>query len=471
MFVAKILSFPKAPPARVEAAHLEGALAAVDAALAVLDGDDRERWSEALRRFQNFMLWRRAVLMSEDAWQLASTTGSLEPVAPDDRAMRLASRVEGDGVHWVEAAPDWPLPDGLRGALLARRGPVTLYFELGEERHAPDEMETQLVFRVMEFLEALGPGTARLAPAAGSDLVGESGPMRAVFDLAHRHADSQAPVHIYGETGTGKERIAHALHGGSPRRGGPFVAVNAAAVSEELFESEFFGHVKGAFTGAVGDREGFVGLAQGGTLFIDEVADLSLRGQAKLLRFLEDGEYRRVGDSRTRRADVRILTASNVHLETRVAEGRFREDLLRRIDVLSLRLPPLRERHGDVELLGRHLLREAAENEKKALPRLGSSSWRALERYHWPGNVRELRAEMLRLVVEFPGSLVRPQDLASRITTVRHGVTALDAAIDAFERDTLRAALAECRSRTEAARRLGLSRQGLRGKMKRLGIA
>jgi DNA-binding NtrC family response regulator len=472
MFAARILSFPTAPPAFVERSHLEAALATVDAALAVIEADDRTRWTVVLRRFRNFVLWHRAAVIEAGAWQMASPDGELCPVSPDDPALALADRQSGDGACWIAADP--ALPAGARGALIARYRHVTLYFEMGLDRDPPRKIEQQLVLHVLALLAALGYGAVDGADSPSAGLVGESAPMRSVFDLLRRHADSRAPVYIYGETGTGKEQIARALHAGSPRRGGPFVPVNASAVSEGVFESELFGHVKGSFTGAVINREGYVGLAHGGTLFLDEIADLSPSGQAKLLRFLEDGEYRRVGESQTRRADVRVVAASNVPLEARVAKGTFRQDLLYRLKVLALRLPPLRARHGDVVPLARHLLREAATAEGKSAPRLSESAWTALESYHWPGNVRELRSEMYRVVVEHAGGLVRARDLSPGLQgQVKAPCAArLDAASAEFERGYIEAMLAECRGhRSMAARRLGISRQGLRGKMKRYGIA
>jgi two-component system response regulator HydG len=464
MIAARILSFPTAPPAFVERAHLEAALATVDAALAAIEADDRTRWSIVLRRFRHFVPWQRAVVMEKAAWQLAEEDTGLRPAPPGDPIFSRAARLSGDGALWI--------PD--ESALVARYRRVTLCFEMRARSEPPRKIGQELVLHVLALLAALGFGTVQGAEEPPPDLVGESPAMRSLHALLPRYADSKVAVYVYGETGTGKERIARALHAGSPRRGGPFVPVNASAVSEGVFESELFGHVKGSFTGASSDREGYVGLAHGGTLFLDEIADLTPSGQAKLLRFLDTGEYRRVGESRTRQADVRVVAASNVPLESRVARGAFRQDLLYRLNVLALRLPPLRARQGDIALLARHLLKEAALAEGKAAPRLSDSVWGALECYPWPGNVRELRAEMYRLVVEHPGAIIRARDLSVRI--LGDGPTAAAAPIEAatadFERAYIERMLAECRGgKTAAARRLGLSRQGLRGKMKRYGIA
>jgi two-component system response regulator HydG len=277
---------------------------------------------------------------------------------------------------------------------------------------------------------------------------------------------------VYGETGTGKEQVARAIHASSPRAARPFVAVNSAAVSDELFDSEFFGHVRGSFTGAVATREGYVATAHGGTLFIDEVADLSPRGQVKLLRFLQEKEYRRVGETELRHADVRVIAATNVPLEKRVAAGTFREDLHFRLNILSLRLPPLRERAGDVLLLARFMLARAAEMERLPAPRLSLEAVRALEAYAWPGNVRELQAEMHRLVVQCAGRSAELLDLSPplRARPRRTGFS-LEQALVEFERDYVAQRLSECGGhKSRAAEALGITRQGLGQKLKRLGL-
>jgi DNA-binding NtrC family response regulator len=438
--------------------------------------DDREelpRWFDALRRLRVALPWARAVLIAGTAWETGTSATELHPARADDPALRLAERVTTDSHCWFESTAEAALPESVSGALVVRRAPVTMVFEFARGQRPPAPMAQELAFRVLRLLGALGCFTGRRPAAPSHGLVGESPVMLAVFDLMRRQADSQAAVHIYGETGTGKERVARAIHAGSPRAHGPFVPVNASSIADELFESEFFGHVRGSFTGAVSDREGYVAQAQGGTLFLDEVADLSRRAQTKLLRFLEDGEYRRVGDPRLRRADVRVVTATNTPLHTRVAEGLFRDDLLFRIRTLSLSLPPLREREGDVQRLGQHFLREIAALEKKPQPRIGESAWRLLEGHAWRGNVRQLRAEMYRLVVEHPGALVRPQDLSPEIRESRATTAgSLDAATRQFARDRIQKALSESRGvKAAAARRLGMSRQGLRAKMQRLGMS
>jgi DNA-binding NtrC family response regulator len=473
MSVARILPFGDETPMPADTAQLEGALAMVNGVLAMTDDrDDTARWCEALRRLREAVPWRRAVIVGDAAWELRSRVADLLPLPADDPARELAAALTDDGHRWLDCVRPLPHAGELAGALVVRRGRVATVLEVGASRGVPNERAQELVSGAVGLMAALGWCTApREAPPHG--LVGDSPAMRALFEKLRLQADSHAAVYVYGETGTGKERVARALHDGSPRRTGRFYGVNASAVSDELFESEFFGAVRGAYTGAIRDREGYVDLARGGTLFIDEVADLSLRAQAKLLRFLENGEYRRVGDPQERRADVRIVTASNASLESLVAKGAFRDDLLHRVRILTLSLPPLREREGDIVRLGQHLLREAAQTERKTAPRIIESAWRALETYAWPGNVRELKAEMHRLVVEHAGALVRARELSRHITERRQPAAGtLEAASDAFQRQMIARVLAECRGRrTEAANRLGFTRQGLRLKMIRLGLA
>jgi DNA-binding NtrC family response regulator len=304
-------------------------------------------------------------------------------------------------------------------------------------------------------------------------LVGGSDRMRLLCETIARAARFDMTVHVCGETGTGKERVAHALHQRSARASRPFVAVNASSLSDELFESEMFGHLRGSFTGAVADREGHVAAAEGGTLFLDEITDLSPRAQAKLLRLLEAKEYRRVGESRTRTADVRFVTASNVPLEQRVAEGRFRADLMYRLQRMVLSVPPLRERGDDVLLLARHFLRRAAGRSGVPLPALAGDAERALRAHAWPGNVRELENAMDRLVVMIGATgRVRRQDLAPALQAPpTPAADSLREAIRGFEREHIARVLRRHGgNRTRAACLLGLTRQALVAKISRLGI-
>jgi DNA-binding NtrC family response regulator len=261
--------------------------------------------------------------------------------------------------------------------------------------------------------------------------------------------------------------VAEALHRHSPRAAGPFVAVNASSLSDELFESEMFGHVRGSFTGAVGDREGFVAAAQGGTLFLDEVTDLSPRAQAKLLRFLERREYRRVGENRLRQADVRILSAANVALEERL-----RADLVFRLKDVVLALPPLRERGDDVLALALAFLRREV-RPGRPVPALAADARRALQGYAWPGNVRELQREMRRAVVLAGRDAIRAEHLSitGAVAETTPARRPLKDAVLGFERQYVAAALRELggnRARTAVV--LGITRQALVAKIARLGL-
>ncbi|MBM4160824.1 MAG: sigma-54-dependent Fis family transcriptional regulator [Ignavibacteria bacterium] len=241
-----------------------------------------------------------------------------------------------------------------------------------------------------------------------SGLVGESAGFKASVENARRVATSEAFILIQGASGTGKELIAHLIHNESPRRDQPFVAVNCASIPDQLLESELFGHEKGAFTNAYSTKQGLVEVANGGTLFLDEVGDISQPTQAKLLRFLETGEFRRVGGTTAMRVDVRVISATNKHLQREVQEGRFREDLFYRLNVVSIQLPLLRERKEDIPLLVDYFLkRKSKANAKKLSP----EALEVLMRYDWPGNVRELEHVIEGGIVLCQGDVIEPRDL------------------------------------------------------------
>ena len=231
-------------------------------------------------------------------------------------------------------------------------------------------------------------------------LVGASSAMHLLFEKIARYGPTDAPVLVTGETGTGKELVARAVHLRSMRRSRVFVALNCSALNEELFESELFGHERGAFTGAVGIHRGRFERADGGTLFLDEIGDMPLRVQAKLLRVLEDGVFERVGGEKEIAGDARIVAATNAGLERAVVERRFREDLYHRVAVLRIHVPPLRERVDDIPLLADHFLRNYAERYGRGMKRLSPEAVRLLASYAWPGNIRELRNVLERVYVE-----------------------------------------------------------------------
>ena len=307
-------------------------------------------------------------------------------------------------------------------------------------------------------------------------LVGRSPAMQRLREQIETFAASELRVHVFGETGTGKERVARALHAGSRRARGPFVPFNAAAFGDELMEAELFGHTRGAFTGALTAREGYVAAAEGGTLFIDEVSELTPRAQVRFLRFLQEREYQRLGETGPRRANVRVLSATNVDLEPRMREGRFRADLWYRLKDERLVLPPLRERRGDVLLLARHFLAQEAERQGRPVPVLTPEVRRLLRRYHWPGNVRQLESEMRRLLVVAEGESPCPEHLSPEVreggrARPRLDVAGLRGALLAFERDCVVDALARHRGvRAATAEALGITRQALHLKMRRHGL-
>jgi two-component system response regulator HydG len=254
---------------------------------------------------------------------------------------------------------------------------------------------------------------------AKGQMIGASPTWRRMMTLVEQVADSSATILIQGESGTGKELVARTIHERSARRVGPFVAVNCAALPETLLESELFGYEKGAFTGAAGRKDGRFELANGGTLFLDEVADLSLVTQPKILRVLQEGEFERLGATRTVQVDVRIVAATNQDLADMVKEKRFREDLYYRLNVITIRVPPLRERHEDIRLLAQHYLRVYAAKNGRTLDGFSNEALERLESYRWPGNVRELENLIERMVLLARKDRIDAEDLPEEIAGVK----------------------------------------------------
>ncbi|HET9040047.1 MAG TPA: sigma-54 dependent transcriptional regulator [Gemmatimonadales bacterium] len=300
-------------------------------------------------------------------------------------------------------------------------------------------------------------------------LIAESAVMRPVLQLIERVAPSDANVLIRGEHGTGKEVVAQWIHAASPRAARPLVAVNLGGLSEGLFESEMFGHVKGAFTDARADRIGRFELAEGGTLLLDEIGTLEPRQQAKLLRVLESGEVERVGASRSRKIDVRILSATNADIPAEVAAGRFREDLLFRLNTIEIHLPPLRDRRDDIAPLAAHFLARYADRYRKPIAGLEPEVLVALESHAWPGNVRELDHTIERAVLLAQGTRLRAADLGLRGggATVRLE----DLPLEEVERVLIRKALERHGGNvSQAAKALGLSRSALYRRLQHHGL-
>jgi two-component system response regulator PilR (NtrC family) len=304
-----------------------------------------------------------------------------------------------------------------------------------------------------------------------SRLLGESEPMQGLRDMIDKVARSQAPVHISGESGTGKELVARLIHDSGPRADGPFVPVNCGAIPSELMESEFFGHRKGSFTGAVSDKVGLVQSADGGTLFLDEIADLPLPMQVKLLRVIQEKSVRPVGSSAEVAADARILSATHRNLGQLVAAGEFREDLYYRINVIELHVPALRERGDDVLTLAEHILTRLRSNAG-----LDEGGKRALLAYPFPGNVRELENVLERAVTMCTSGTIREADLnlkpapESNVSASSAG-SGLESQVEDVQRQAIVEALEKTRyNKTAAAKLLGLSFRQLRYRIKKLGI-
>ncbi len=313
-------------------------------------------------------------------------------------------------------------------------------------------------------------------------LVGKSAAMQQVFDLIRKVADTDLTVLIRGPSGTGKELVANAIHYRSPRRTRPFVKVNCAAVSRELVESELFGHEKGAFTGATSTREGKFEVAGGGTLLLDEIGDMGLETQAKILRVLQEKELERVGGNRTFKVDVRVLAATNQELETKVRDGTFRQDLYYRLNVVSVALPALRVRSDDLPLLIERFLAAAAERLKRPQRPLSAPAYRALLAYDWPGNVRELEHAIEQAVALASGDEIEVDDLPAAVRGGDAGTgeaSSLQASfkdakqrvIERFERGYITQALTRHQGNvSKAAEDMGMYRQHLQVKLAEYGI-
>jgi two-component system response regulator PilR (NtrC family) len=312
----------------------------------------------------------------------------------------------------------------------------------------------------------------------GPRLLGTSQAMQHMRDMIGRVARSQAPVHIFGESGTGKELVAKLIHESGPRRDGPFVPVNCGAIPTELMESELFGHKRGSFTGAVNDKKGLIQSAEGGTLFLDEIADLPLHMQVKLLRVIQEKTVRPVGEQLEISVDVRVLSATHKNLSQQVAEGKFREDLFYRVNVIELRVPSLRERPDDVPELAEAILRRLGRRMKITPPMLGKEALAALESYAFPGNVRELENILERAITLSARGEVRAADIQLRPTpggSTSTGTTsnggALGEHLEDIERAAILKALEQTRfNKTAAAKMLGMSFRALRYRIKKLGI-
>jgi DNA-binding NtrC family response regulator len=310
-----------------------------------------------------------------------------------------------------------------------------------------------------------------LGREGGVTLVGKSPAIQNVEALIHRIAGASSRVLITGESGTGKEVVARLIHAKSPRSGQCFYAVNCVALTETLLESELFGHERGAFTGAIGTKKGVFELADGGTLFLDEIGDTSPAFQGKLLRVVQDNEFRRVGGTRNIQTDVRIIASTNRDLEQAISEGRFRGDLFYRLAVVHVQLPPLRDRREDIPILAQHFLDRFGRKMGKRLEGIAAEALEPLTHSAWPGNIRELENVIERAVIMARGAVIQPEDLpvAFQDAAPREQVRA--GTLEDLERELIERTLVESKwNKTEAARRMGIGRRTLYDKAARYGI-
>jgi len=313
----------------------------------------------------------------------------------------------------------------------------------------------------------------RLA-AAGEfpEMIGQSAALREVFDRIRQVADSEVTILIQGESGTGKELVARAIHNLSSRKNRQLVAANIGALPESLIESELFGYEQGAFTGANRQKPGWFEIAQAGTLFLDEIGEIPPKTQVDLLRVLEQREVRRLGGEKLILVDVRLISATNRDIDSLVAEGKFREDLYYRLNVVPIRVPPLRERRCDIPFLAQHFLSQAQDRHRKEAKQVAGAAMRVLCEFSWPGNVRQLRNCMERLVVTVDGPTIHAEDLPQEMLSApSHGAATLEAAVSEAEKTAILAALEACNQHRErAAQLLGISVRTLHYKMNRYSL-
>jgi DNA-binding NtrC family response regulator len=366
--------------------------------------------------------------------------------------------------------------------LMTAWGTINLAVE-GMRRGAQDFIEkpwdNERLLAVLRAQVALGRALQRARTleaenrqlvGAGDSLIAESAAMQPVLETIERVAPTDANVLITGESGCGKGLVARLIHEGSPRRERSLITVNIGSLAETVFESEMFGHVKGAFTDAKNDRVGRFELADGGTLFLDEIANIPVAQQGRLLRVLEDGQFERLGSSRTQRADVRVLAATNADIDGEITAGRFRADLLYRLNTIHIHLPPLRERGDDILRLAQRFLTQHAQHHRRGVTAFSEPALSALRRYSWPGNVRELNHVIERAVLMARGSAIEPADLRLMAAPPSPG-DRRPMTLDEVELDAIRAALARHDGNVvAAAEELGMSRSALYRRMEKFGL-
>ncbi|MCH8145400.1 MAG: sigma-54-dependent Fis family transcriptional regulator [Gemmatimonadetes bacterium] len=398
-----------------------------------------------------------------------------DAAGPDVAAFLLAAGgAEGDVVDWLDNhQPPAGVPTFAIGSDTGRRMATHIvsagasdYFALPEDLEILRNSVAAAVERRRVAMRRMVQQRGEAKNDAFASIIGESPAIKKVLARAARILQrADATILIDGETGTGKELVARGIHDGGPRRGAPFVAVNCSALPDRLIESELFGHERGAFTDATSTKPGLFEVADGGTIFLDEIGDLPLEVQAKFLRVLQDKQVRRVGGTKSRKVDLRIIAATNEDLPRHIQDGKFREDLYFRLSVITLTLPPLRERGDDLMLIVDALLKELAEHHDLPVPDITPQARRSLLDYHWPGNVRELRNAVERaLLLSAPGEL-DPRELRPQSETIARqgGPIPFPARLDDITVAAANAMLGLANgNRSEAARRLGISRRRLR---------
>jgi DNA-binding NtrC family response regulator len=446
----------------------------------ILIADDQAAVLEALR-----------LLLKAEGWELEAVTspaGVLDAVehrefdvllvdlnyARDTTSGRegldLITRLQGvDGAPPIVVMTAWGSVDIAVEAM--RRGARDFVQKPWDNERLLAIVRTQAeLSRALRRGQRLEAENRALREQVPTSLIGDAPAMQPVLQMIARVGPSDANVLVTGENGTGKGVVAAALHAASTRAGRPMVTVNAGGLSEGVFESELFGHVKGAFTDAKTDRVGRFELADGGTLFLDEIANVAPLQQVKLLRVLETGEFERVGSSRTRKVNVRVISATNADVFEEVAAGRFRQDLLFRLNTVEIRVPPLRERREDIERLAAHFLRIHSQHYRKRLTGFEPPALQALLEHHWPGNVRELDHAVERGVLMAQGPAVRLFDLSLKATR-ETGSRLEDMSLEDVEASLVKKAMARYDGNvSHAARALGLSRSALYRRLQRYGL-
>ncbi|MDF1564414.1 MAG: sigma 54-interacting transcriptional regulator [Deltaproteobacteria bacterium] len=421
----------------------------------------------------------RAVLLLDEDFKVLVATQSLSEMLCDRAAEKIVGRPISNLLGESFAAIGSEIRTALEQGMTQEGRRAFLHCGEGQSRLA-SVSGSLLPGTPPRYLLVIRPAESEIlsSVSVGRGLVAESPAMLSVVHLIEQLHRSEANLLVTGESGVGKEAVARAFHESSPRRGGPFVAINCAAIPETLLESELFGHKRGAFTGAVRDRKGRFEMASGGTLFLDEIGELPLHLQAKLLRVLQDKTFLPVGEDRVRKLDARIMAATNVDIEAAIARGDFREDLYYRLSVVPVRIPPLRDRPEDIEPLTRHLLMRISGREGRALL-LSPDALDIIRRYRWPGNVRQLQNVIEFAVAMSQGQTLRPDHLPTEIRQERcstprpEGEAAAELPVAATdpERARIEAALSEAHwNRNRAAERLGISRTTLWRRMRELGI-